>query len=117
MGLTGWLNESSCEWAVRVATIEPTSPGPHAHVPMTPMLTSPGPHVVLVWQGYQCVCELGAELLPAYSRYTDILALQSSTSLPALLFSPLLLSLPHRVFGSSPTVWQLDALLPPDKGP
>ena len=36
---------------------------------MTPMLTSPGPHVVLVWQGYQCICELGAELLPAYSRY------------------------------------------------
>jgi len=33
MGLTGRLDESSCEWA-----------------------------------GYQCVCELGAELLPAYSR-------------------------------------------------
>ena len=32
-GSTGWLDESSCEWA-----------------------------------GHQCVCELGAELLPAYSR-------------------------------------------------
>jgi len=34
MGSTGWLDESSCEWA-----------------------------------GYPCVCELSAELLPAYSRF------------------------------------------------